>query len=201
MVISNDQGKMLVTLARTVLEGAVKGEVPAESETTPLLDEKRGVFVTLNKVDSGARALRGCIGFPYPSKKLGEAVKQATVAACSEDPRFPPVMEEELGSIVVEVSVLTPPKKLESGDRRDLPSKVRVGEDGLIVSSEYQSGLLLPQVATEYRLSPEDFLSETCMKAGLTPDSWLDPRTSVQTFQAEVFAESSPWGRVERVST
>ena len=95
---------------------------------------------------------------------------------------------------MVEVSVLTRPTPLEAKRRQDLPSKVRIGEDGLIISSQGQSGLLLPQVATEFGMDQVEFLSQACLKAGLPPDFWLEPGTEVQVFQAEVFAEKTPRG-------
>ena len=105
----------------------------------------------------------------------------------------------ELGSLVVEVSVLTPPQDLVAPRRQDLPSKVRVGEDGLIISDSRQSGLLLPQVATEFGMDSMEFLSQACMKAGLPPDSWLDGQTRVQVFQADVFGEAQPRGEAVRL--
>jgi len=166
-----------------------------------VLAEKRGVFVTLNTVEGGAKQLRGCIGYPEPIKPLWEAVQDVTVYA-SEDPRFPsPVMQEELGSIEVEVSVLTLPQEIRATRRQDLPSKIRLGVDGLIVSNSFTSGLFLPQVATEQGWDQETFLSEACGKANLPFDSWLREDTKVQTFQAEVFAESSPGGEVVQIDT
>jgi len=173
--------------------------MPPIPRTSGVFAELRGVFVTLNLLE-GEEKLRGCIGFPYPTYPLGHAIREATAAAATEDPRFPPVAERELESIVVEVSVLTPPSELLAKDRGTLPSKVRVGTDGLIVSNAFTSGLLLPQVATEYGLDSTDFLSQTCLKAGLAPDAWLDSATRVQVFQAEIFAEAKPRGEVSRVN-
>lgn len=157
--------------------------------------------MTINQEDGGSNRLRGCVGFPYPLKTLGESICEASVAATSEDPRFPPVTAGELGSIVLEVSILTPPEPIESVPRTSLPSKVRIGEDGLIVSTRSSSGLLLPQVATEFKMDQAEFLSQACMKAGLPAESWLDAGTTVQVFQAEIFAEQSPKGQVIRVRT
>ena len=192
----------MVELARSALEGSVSGRPGrAPRQVSGFLSEKRGVFVTLNRAESGGERLRGCIGFPYPVKQLGEAVVEAAIAAGTEDPRFPPVEQAELGEIVVEVSVLTPPRPLETPTRIDAPKHVKIGRDGLIVSRSYASGLLLPQVATEFGLGPQDFLSETCLKAGLTPDAWLDESTSIQVFQAEIFAEARPRGDVKRMES
>ncbi len=192
-------GKSAVRLARESIEARISGkgrvpEAPAEKPFTEL----RGVFVTINRAGAAEERLRGCIGFPYPVKPLGVAIREAAIAAATEDPRFPPLSKSELGGVVVEVSILTPPHQLVAGTPSDLPSKVRIGVDGLIISRFGMSGLLLPQVATEFGLDQVEFLSQACMKAGLSPDSWLDNETEVQTFQAEIFAEKEPRGKVER---
>lgn len=196
-----EEGRDAVNLARRTLETHVRGEAMASAEPpSGIFAEPRGVFVTLNLAGTGEGGLRGCIGFPYPSFPLGRAIRQATVAAASEDPRFPPVSPRELDSIVVEVSVLTPPVELGATDRTKLPSKVRVGIDGLIVSNEATSGLLLPQVATDFGFDSAEFLTQTCLKAGLPPEAWLRSDTKVQAFQAEIFAEAEPRGEVSRVN-
>jgi len=156
--------------------------------------------VTLNSASKVGNNLRGCVGFPYPIKRLSDAIQEAAVAAASEDPRFPPVGEEELDSILVEVSILTPPQDL-TVPRLEIPSHLRVGHDGLIISNSYTSGLLLPQVATEFGMDQAEFLSQACMKAGLPPDAWLDPTTRIQIFQAEIFSEKKPGGEVAKVAT
>jgi hypothetical protein len=199
MSLSQEDGRAVVELARSAIEAHVRGEkLRLQSWSSGFLSQERGVFVTLNTVGQGPDKLRGCIGFPYPVKKLGEAVQEAAIASASEDPRFPPVRPGELGSIVVEVSVLTPPKPLEAKRRADLQKMVRIGKDGLIVSRSYTSGLLLPQVATEFGFDQQEFLCQACLKAGLMPDAWLDQETKLHVFQAEVFAEKSPRGDVVR---
>jgi len=197
MKLTIEEGRAAVAAARGTLEEHVSGQrlkpVVWPSKT---FSELRGVFVTINLAGSGPDRLRGCIGFPYPVKPLGDAIREAAVAAASEDPRFPPVTERELTSVVVEVSILTKPEVLAASKPRDRPTKVRIGVDGLIVSRFGFSGLLLPQVAIEYKMDQMEFLSQACLKAGLAPDSWLDKETEIQTFQAEIFEESEPRGRV-----
>lgn len=197
------QGTYLVSVARKTVDTVVaEGRAPREGELTSWQDgaddflrRNRGVFVTLS--DKGG-ALRGCIGVPYPVKPLLEAVVQAAVGAATRDPRFPPVGATELDSLTIEVSALTEPEALDC-NTIDLPDHVRIGTDGLIVSGLGRSGLLLPQVATEMKLIPDDFLSLTCEKAGLLPDAWLTPDVQVLRFQAEVFAEATPRGAVEEL--
>ena len=201
MNASLEDGNTAVSIARETLEAHVRGKAPAKrGDLAAVFSEKRGVFVTLNLAGAAQERLRGCIGFPYPVKELAEAIKEAAAMAATEDPRFPPVTERELGRIVVEVSILSVPQPLKATDRRDYPSKVAVGRDGLMVSNGWTSGLLLPQVATEFGMGPEEFLSQACMKAGLQPDAWLSPGVSVQTFQAAVFGERRPRGDPEPVT-
>jgi uncharacterized protein (TIGR00296 family) len=202
MTLSLEDGEAAVALARETLDAHVSGRSSDPKHLASLaLSEQRGVFVTLNLSSASEQErLRGCIGFPFPVKKLNEAIREATVAAASEDPRFPPIEKSELDSVVVEVSVLTKPETIKVSRPQELPDRVRIGTDGLIVSRSYLSGLLLPQVATEFNLDQTEFLSQACMKAGLPPDSWLDGETKIQVFQAEIFAETTPRGKVVRVS-
>jgi len=195
-----EQGAHLVSIARRTIETAVvEGRVPGDDELPVwskwedgFLKSLRGAFVTLTNPDGG---LRGCIGVPYPVKPLGEAVVHAAVGAATHDPRFPRVRASELDSLLVEVSALTAPETIRC-TALELPSHVRVGTDGLIVSGMGTSGLLLPQVATDMGLGPDEFLSLTCEKAGLLPDAWLTAEVEVRRFQAEVFAEATPRGVV-----
>ncbi|MDA4122255.1 MAG: TIGR00296 family protein [Thaumarchaeota archaeon] len=197
MALSDDEGVAMVRLARSSVDNSVKESATPDDEewNFPFLMDERGAFVTIKKLDG---ELRGCIGLPYPTKRLGEAVVEAALAASARDPRFPPVKPNELDHLLVEVSALTKPEALTYRSPKDLPGLVRVGTDGLIVSGSGQSGLLLPQVATEYGMDSQEFLSQACVKAGLMPDAWLTDRLTVQTFQAEVFGEISPRGEVKR---
>jgi len=196
--LSLEQGTRLVSIAREAIDSVV------ERKTSPagireevgandgFLNVKRGAFVTLNDLDGG---LRGCIGIPYPIRSLQEATVEAAVSAATRDPRFPSVEPDELDSLTIEVSALTAPEVLQCKPH-ELPNHVRIGTDGLIVSGMGTSGLLLPQVATDMRLTPEKFLSLTCQKAGLFPDAWMSPNVRVQRFQAEIFTEATPRGAV-----
>lgn len=194
----------MIRLARRAIEKYLK-EGTLESPPANLSDvfyEPCGVFVTLNKVsgpESGHKALRGCIGFPEPIKPLVSALIEAAVAAAVEDPRFPPVTLRELESIVIDVSVLTPPQLIDVEDRKMLPDEIKIGRDGLIVERGFNRGLLLPQVAVEENWDPGTFLSYTCIKAGLPPECWLDKKTKIYSYQAIVFEEISPKGEVKRL--
>lgn len=200
MPLSVEDGRRAVALARAMLEAHVRGSPRGkEPEESGVFLEKRGVFVTLNTVEPAGHQLRGCIGYSEPIRPLGQAIREVTVYA-SEDPRFPsPVTPDELDHIVVEVSVLTLPSDLAVPGRRELPSRIRLGIDGVIVSSGQATGLFLPQVATEQGWDQVTYLSEACGKAGLPYDAWLQDETRVQVFQAETFAEPSPRKQAERV--
>ena len=200
MPLSEEQGREVVRLARETLDSFVGGRRPRPRRwEAGYLAEKRGVFVTLNTTEFGGKTLRGCIGFPLPVMALGDAVQSATMEAAAQDPRFRPVAPGELGHIEVEVSVLTLPEALDAPRRLDVPKLLRLGTDGIIVTRPEASALFLPQVATETGWDAETYLSEACMKGGMTADAWLDAGTRIEIFQAEVFAEKGPRGAAERV--
>ncbi|NJE86063.1 TIGR00296 family protein [Thermococcus sp. CX2] len=198
--IKDEWGEFLVRLARRAIEEYVRhGKTIKPPEDTPEeLWEKMGVFVTLNRHNVPLQAaLRGCIGFPLPIYPLVEATIKAAIYAAVDDPRFPPVGPEELDELTVEVSVLTPPEPIE-GPPEERPREIKVGQDGLIIEKGIHSGLLLPQVPVEWGWDEEEFLAQTCWKAGLPPDCWLDEDTKVYRFTAEIFEEEYPRGPVRR---
>ena len=128
-----------------------------------------------------------------------EAVVEVAVSAALKDPRFNPVSIEEMDSIMIEVSVLTPPEPI-SVERQELyPGLIEVGKDGLIVSRGTKRGLLLPQVPVNWGWDSEEFLTQCCLKAWLQPDAWLLPGTEVSKFRAIIFSEKTPQGAVEQV--
>jgi AmmeMemoRadiSam system protein A len=168
----------LLRLARMAIESALLRRsldpVTPEGE----LAAKRGVFVTLTH----HRLLRGCIGQIEPVDPLAHAVVYCAVAAATEDPRFPPVIVEELQDIEIELSLLTPPCAVR-------PPEIEIGVHGLLISRGKQRGLLLPQVADEKNWPVERFLEETCLKAGLDAAAWRDPETRIEAFSADIFSE------------
>ena len=176
---------MAVRLARQALTGYTeKKKIIQLQGLPPVFEENRGVFVTLHEDGD----LRGCIGYPQPIMPLCKAIVDSAINAGCRDPRFPCVRSEELGRIVVEVTILTRPQ-VYTQPKKKLPDLVIIGRDGLIVSKGPFSGLLLPQVAPEWGFDSQEFLSQTCVKAGLPPDAWLGEDTQVQHFQAQIFAE------------
>lgn len=197
---SDNDGNFLVKLARKTVDDYVtqkrKSEIP--DDTPAHLREKSGVFVTLNSTIGNRVSLRGCIGRPYPSQPLVEAVIDSSVDSAVNDPRFPPVTPKELDTIIVDLSVLTPPKKIEYSKPEDLLNLVKVGRDGLIAGRGMRRGLLLPQVPVDWKWNTLEYLEHTCNKAGLPLDAWKDPETEFMSFQAEIFGEDTPRGNVVR---
>lgn len=196
--LADEEGKFLVKLARRAVEENLKdGTIISPPENTPpKLMERCGVFVTLNSVKTGRKELRGCIGFPYPTHPLVRATIEAAIDSATRDARFYPVSMKELDHIVFEVSVLTPPELVEVESPRDYRSKIKIGEDGLIVERGYYKGLLLPQVPVEWNWNEEDFLCQCCLKAGLSPDCWLLNGTKIYKFSCVIAQELKPKGRI-----
>lgn len=189
----------MVTLAREVIESELNlTEPPVPVKDDHVLNVKCGVFVTLNSHTLGNHGLRGCIGLPYPSTPLLEAVMQAAKGAAFEDPRFPSVQTDEVDGLTIEVSILTPPKKIEEKDPTTIVNRILIGRDGLIVGRGWNKGLLLPQVPVEWGWDSTEFLDQSCVKAGLPKKSWLDSRTEIYTFQAILFKEDYPRGNISR---
>ena len=144
---------------------------------SPLLKEKRGAFVTLRK----NQKLRGCIGHIVGLHPLAETVSKMAIAAAFQDPRFPPVQKDELPELEYEISIMSPLQPI-----RDCRT-VKVGSHGLYIRQGQHSGLLLPQVATQYDWDRITFLEQTCRKARLLKDAWKDLATQIYIFSAEVF--------------
>ena len=176
-VLSADEKKELLRLARQAVDLFVREGKTLDYEAKNLnLLSPKGAFVTLKKKGE----LRGCIGFIEPVYPLYKAVIQCAVYAATEDSRFGPVATSELKALEVEISVLTPLKKI------DDPDLVRVGKHGLVVSSGGRRGLLLPQVPVENNWDRLEFLAQACLKAGLAPDAWRKG-AEIFVFEAIVF--------------
>ncbi|MCL7415385.1 MAG: TIGR00296 family protein [ANME-2 cluster archaeon] len=188
-LLTQEEGKIALDMARrAITEYLANGGTIKADDLPAVFYANRGVFVTLNRRSSTGKELRGCIGRPYPVMPLGDAIIISAINAAMEDPRFDPVTPGELENIEIEVTVLTMPERLE-GMPRDLPGKIEVGRHGLIVQRGPYSGLLLPQVAVEHGFDVEEFLGQTCMKAGLFPDAWLEADTEVFAFEGQIFHE------------
>ena len=194
--LSDSDGEKLVKTARAVVTEFLKtkNKMKLDKDFEESFSSNAGVFVTLNHKSN----LCGCIGYALPDKKLYNALQEAAISAATDDPRFPSVAFEELDQITFEVTVLTPPQEIEVSDPQEYPSKVKVGRDGLIVKSGFNSGLLLPQVPKEYGWNEEEFLGHTCEKAGLSKEQWKEKDTKILKFEGIVFKEQDPGGSVVR---
>jgi len=128
--------------------------------------------------------LRGCIGSFEPEKPLWQVVQEMTIAAATQDRRFPPVNASEVDQVEIEISVLSPRRRIFD------PEKIVIGKHGVSLIKDNRQGVFLPQVATENNWDLETFLGQLCtQKMGLSADCWKDPKTQVLVFTAEVFAE------------
>ena len=174
------QKKALVELARRSVVATVTGSASPSALTFDLPDAS-GAFVTLKRRGE----LRGCLGTLQCRRGLAGEVARCAVDAATEDPRFPPVSAEELPELSVEVSVLGPLERINPRD----PGAIVIGRHGLVAEQGYRRGLLLPQVATEWGWTVDQFVRQTCVKAGLPPDAWQHG-AHISRFEAEVFGDS-----------
>jgi len=176
--LSEQDKKTLHHIAKTVIENKATGKaVPDFKIDSPILTENRGAFVTINKKGQ----LRGCIGYIEGRGPLHKTVEEMAEAAAFRDPRFSPVKEKELPDLTIEISVLTPLRRIT--DVRE----IEVGKHGIYMRKGWYSGLLLPQVATEYGWDRQTFLEHTCNKAGLPSQAWKDKDTEIYIFSADIF--------------
>jgi AmmeMemoRadiSam system protein A len=177
--------QLLLALARRALTaGVVEGKFIEDFPEDGILGSLGGAFVALHYCGK----LRGCVGQLPSRETLGTVVAHCAAAAALDDPRFKPVLPQELADIEIEISVLSP---LENLTVEEISAgTIEPGKHGLVVSKGQKRGVLLPQVAANFNWQGLRFLEETCVKAGLAIDAWKDPQTRVETFTAEVFSES-----------
>lgn len=179
--LNGEEQKVALDIARETLESAfAKKDYTPETKGMKIFDEKRGAFVTL-RING---ALRGCIGLFEPDMKLSEVIKEMATAAAFEDGRFTPLTADELKKVDIEISVLTPMKKIGSVEA------IELGRHGVYIKRGARSGVFLPQVATETGWDKNTFLNSLCTeKAGLEPGCWRDANTELFVFTAQVFQE------------
>jgi len=179
--LTESDQRTLLRLAREALVGYLhSAEIPKIPEPSEALRQHCGAFVTLRKGNN----LRGCIGVTEATKPLYLAVRECAVWAGLHDPRFPPVTKREVGGLNLEISVLSPLFDI-------APEDIEVGRHGLVISRGGLRGLLLPQVAVQWKWDRQQFLEETCEKAGLPPEAWREG-ARIQAFTAQVFEEPHP---------
>ncbi len=176
---TENEKKFLLNLARTTIENYLKNRTKDYPEIdNDKFRQKRGVFVTLHNHGQ----LRGCIGYPLPIKPLYQGIVDNAISASTEDYRFNPVTLEELKDIDIEISVLTVPEEIDDF------KKVVIGKHGIIITKGFSRGLLLPQVPLEQGWNLEEYISYSCMKAGLPPDEWKRG-VKIEVFEGIVFGE------------
>jgi AmmeMemoRadiSam system protein A len=178
---SAEERRAMLALARAAIVSALEDKPLGRPASEPSsFSLSQGVFVTLDVYGK----LRGCIGVIEPRESLRESLVHCAQSAAFHDPRFPSIRAEELSGLVIEISVLSAlfPIALQ---------QIHIGKHGLLVATENHRGLLLPQVATEHKLSREEFLEETCHKAGLPRDAWRAGQTKIYAFTCEIFREDA----------
>ena len=199
---SVEEGTMLINFARDNIEFFLRNDrrIPIPNLIKEKFTNKYGAFITLNKYNVQGNPLRGCIGYIEPKYSLYDVIHKVSINSAIEDPRFPSVTYEEMDNIIIELSILTPPKLIEINDPKEYLDKIVIGRDGLIVEKGMRRGLLLPQVPIDHdrNWDIETFLSQTCVKAWLDGQAWKDLSTKVYSFQAILFEEKEPRGEIVR---
>lgn len=181
----------LLQLTRKIIEEFVKNgkiyEINEDLEKE--FFENKGVFISIYKIDNSKKVLRGCMGRPYPDKPLIKNLIEAAIDS-TMDPRFLPLSEDELKDIMIEVSILTKPEEIKVNDPKEYLNLIEQGKDGLIIERNGRAALFLPQV-WEYFSSKIEFLSNLCLKAGLSSNDWLKKDCKIYKFNAEVISEEN----------
>lgn len=182
MLNQSAQKEALAIARKTLAEYLAAGKIPVCSPVNPDLQKSLGAFVTLRSKNE----LRGCIGLFEPKEPLYQVIQKMAVAAATQDFRFPPVTAAELKDITLEISVMTPQRKINDWQ------KIKLGTHGVVVEKNGQSGTFLPQVATETGWDLEEFLSQLCwQKAGLPPEAYKDPAANLFVFEVQIIAEKA----------
>jgi uncharacterized protein len=177
-VLTDDQRRTLLEIARAAITAAVAGGSPGAA-TRMIFPEVSGAFVTIRRHGQ----LRGCLGTLQNCRNLAVDIARCAAEAAQEDPRFLPVEWAELPDIGLEISLLGPLELIEP-----VPGSFTLGVHGLVAEQGRYRGLLLPQVAIEWNWTAEQFLGQTCVKAGLPADAWQRGAT-IYRFAAEVFGD------------
>ena len=197
--LSLEEGIYAVKLARRAIsEKLLNGRtITLPADAPPIFRRPGMVFTTIETfLGENRTELRGCIGFLAPIYSLGEAIIRSAIEAALNDPRFPLMTPDEIDHVVIEVTVLSEPVPFNVSDRRELPKHIIIGKYGLVVEKGWFKGTLLPMVPVEYCWDEETFLAETCLKAGLSPDCWLDESTSIYYYEGRAFKELRPNGEI-----
>lgn len=178
--ITSAEKKQLLKLSRKILENELENKNHSLENDNTKFDKKRGVFVTINN----KKTLRGCIGYIKPIDTIWNSVIRMTKSAAFNDPRFASIEKDELSDLDIEISVLS--KLIKVRNIED----IQVGRDGLLIKKGFNSGVLLPQVATKNNWDSKTFLENTCWKAGLNKNCYENEDVEIFRFEADVFSES-----------
>jgi len=176
--LTEEDRSSLLKFARECVQAAVERLTAPAAPPDATFSLICGVFVTVQVKER----LRGCIGIIETAEPLAASIAHCAAGAALHDPRFSPVRPEELDSLQIEISLLSPPFPIR-------PEQIEIGRHGLIVAKDRKRGLLLPQVATEHALDKETFLAETCRKSGLPRDAWRTEEVEILGFTCEVFSD------------
>ncbi len=178
-ILTIEEQKALLQIARdTIVDYVTNQNVPVLVATSPGLNLHSGCFVTLKKQGE----LRGCIGNFVSAQPLYLLVQEMAISAATRDPRFYPMKKDDLHEFSIDISVLSPLTKATSVE------EIQVGVHGIYIIKGSYRGVLLPQVATEYGWSRDQFLQHTCIKAGLPENAWQG-ECDIYIFSAQVFGE------------
>jgi len=176
---SEAEQKAILELARqAVVEGVCRSNRLERIPNSGVFTTKCGVFVTLHV----RKRLHGCIGVTEGKEPLGESIAHCAMSAALSDPRFQRMEAGDLTSLEIEISLLSPMEPIQADE-------IEIGKHGLLIERGFHRGLLLPQVAVEHQLDCEQFLKETCCKAGLPGDAWKSAETRIFGFTCEVFSD------------
>ncbi|MCK4520100.1 MAG: AmmeMemoRadiSam system protein B [Candidatus Omnitrophica bacterium] len=180
-LLNKRQKEELLKLVRdTITLYLNEGKILEREPEDEVFKTVMGIFVTLRR----NHQLRGCIGNIIGTKPLYLEAQDMAIAASTRDSRFPSVTKEELKDIHIEISVLSPLKKITG------PEEIILGKHGVLVRDNFRSGVYLPQVATETGWNKEEFMNSLCgHKAQMAPDAWKKGECDIYIFSAEVFEE------------
>jgi AmmeMemoRadiSam system protein A len=178
---ANEKQALLAIARQAIVHGVQTGQEYIEPREEKTLNQRNGCFVTIKQ----DQQLRGCIGNFQSELPLFKEVAQMAQASASKDPRFYPLKEEDLTNFNLEISVLSPLRKVDGIE------EIEVGTHGIYIEKSFYRGVLLPQVATEHNWDRQTFLKQTCINAGLPTDAWEAEDAEIYVFSAQVFGEDT----------
>ena len=193
-IIKANDGKFLVKYARDIIENYFRGaETKVPEKKKELLSTSKGIYVIFKGFPNGY--LRGSAGYPDAILPLDKAIQELTIKAATMDRRYHPIKRNELKDVIIEISILSEPEKLDVSSKDHL-DKIKIGRDGLIVEYGGLKSVMLPQFSLEQRWSAKELLSLACSRADIKPDVCSSESTILYRFRADIFTEVEPRGKV-----